>query len=88
LTQGKLPYFEANLLKNIVETADSCLKLERPGATLRFGHEVVVYPLTCLMELGNYGTTEEDPAKLDEKWRNYKIFPMASNVQLISIARK
>lgn len=88
LTQGKLPYFEANLLKNIVETADSCIKLNKPGATLRFGHEVVVYPLTCLMELGDYGTTEEDPAKLDEKWRNYKIFPMASNVQLVFYRKK
>lgn len=80
---GMMPYYERNLLQNILTTADSCLALENPGATLRFGHEVVVLPLACLMELDSCGRQYEDPETLEQHWRNYKIFPMASNVQLV-----
>lgn len=83
LSSGKMPYYEKNLLQNILTTADSCLALPKPGATLRFGHEVVVLPLACLMELDSCGRQYEDPETLEQHWRNYKIFPMASNVQLV-----
>ena len=53
------------------------------GAVLRFGHEVCVMPLACLLELGNCGAKVDDLEKLDEQWRNYKIFPMACNIQLV-----
>lgn len=88
LTKGKMPYYEANLLRNIIETADTCVTLEHPGATLRFGHEVVVYPLAALLELGDCGKVYTDPATLEDHIRNYKIFPMASNVQLIFFRKK
>ena len=88
LTKGKMPFYEANLLRNILETADSCLKLPQPSATLRFGHEVVVMPLACLLELDNYGKTYYDFESLDAQWRNYKVFPMASNIQWIFYKKK
>ncbi|MBP3785246.1 MAG: histidine acid phosphatase [Bacteroidaceae bacterium] len=88
LTKGKMPFYEANLLRNILETADSCLKLPQPSATLRFGHEVVVMPLACLLELDNYGKTYYDFENLDAQWRNYKVFPMASNIQWIFYKKK
>ncbi len=83
LTKGKMPYFEANLLRNIIETADTCITQQHPGATMRFGHEVVIYPLAALMELGNYGKAYTDPYTLEVDVRNYNIFPMASNIQII-----
>lgn len=88
LTKGKMPFYEANLLRNILETADSCLKLPQPSATLRFGHEVVVMPLACLLELDNYGKTYYDFESLDAQWRNYKVFPMASNIQWVFYKKK
>ncbi len=88
LTKGKMPFYEANLLRNILETADSCLKLPQPSATLRFGHEVVVMPLACLLELDNYGKTYYDFENLDAQWRNYKVFPMASNIQWVFYKKK
>ncbi len=88
LTKGKTPFFEANLLRNIIATADTCLQQEHPGATLRFGHEVVVYPLAALLELGNNGKAYTDPATLEDNIRNYDIFPMGSNVQLIFYRKK
>ena len=40
-------------------------------------------PLACLMELDNCGVVVEDMEQLDQQWRNYRIFPMACNIQLI-----
>ena len=54
-----------------------------PQATLRFGHEVCVMPLACLLGLGQCGARVENLDTLDNVWRNYRIFPMACNVQLI-----
>ena len=78
-----MPFSQANLLENLLKTADTCVALQKPQATLRFGHEVCVMPLACLLELDNCGAVVEDMEKLDEQWRNYRIFPMACNIQLI-----
>lgn len=68
-------------------TAGSRIALNRDyrGATLRFGHEVVVMPMAALLELGNcYPEWPlDDLRNLDKVWANYRIFPMASNIQLI-----
>ena len=108
-TGAVMPFSQLNLLKNIIETADtivpcsaavpdgspsgspsrslssllSPLSSKTPQATLRFGHEVCVMPLACLLELGNCGAQVENLDTLDNVWRNYRIFPMACNVQLI-----
>ena len=80
LTKGIMPFSQRNLLKNIIETADTVTQTQ---ATLRFGHEVCVMPLACLLELDSCGVQIENLDDLDLHWQNYKIFPMACNVQLI-----
>ena len=82
-TGSIMPFSQANLLDNIIQTADTCIALGKTQATLRFGHEVCVMPLACLLELGDCGTTVSDLEQLDQTWRNYRIFPMACNIQLI-----
>ena len=76
----KMPFSQLNLLKNIIETADTVTTTQ---ATLRFGHEVCVMPLACLLELDNCGMAVENLDELDKYWRNYKIFPMGCNIQLV-----
>lgn len=76
----KMPFSQLNLLKNIIETADTVTQTQ---ATLRFGHEVCVMPLACLLELDNCGIAIENLDELDKYWRNYRIFPMGCNIQLI-----
>lgn len=76
----KMPFSQRNLLKNIIETADTVTQTQ---ATLRFGHEVCVMPLACLLELDNCGMAVKDLDNLDTYWRNYRIFPMGCNIQLI-----
>ena len=82
-TDGIMPFSQFNLLTNIIETADTCVTLGKTQATLRFGHEVCVMPLACLMELGTCGVQVSDMEQLDQQWRNYRIFPMGCNIQLI-----
>ena len=75
-----MPFTQSNLLRNIIETADT---VSQTQATLRFGHEVCVMPLACLLELGTSGAQVSNLDELDEVWRNYRIFPMACNIQLV-----
>ena len=77
---GKMPFSQLNLLKNIIETTDTVTQTQ---ATLRFGHEVCVMPLACLLELDNCGMAVNNLDELDKYWRNYRIFPMGCNIQLI-----
>ncbi len=87
-TQGAGQHIQRNLLRNIIESADTAIAYGKPGANLRFGHETCVLPLTVLMELDHYGEPLADVDSIADKWRNYEIFPMASNVQMVFYAPK
>ncbi len=82
-----MPFSQANLLKNIIESADTVLGQDPSKANiqaaLRFGHEVCVLPLACLLELDSCGISIENPDSLDRYWRNYNIYPMGCNIQLV-----
>lgn len=84
LNGGLQPFSQRFLLGVILHEADSCLALPHPGATLRFGHETCVMPLTCLLELNNFGKQITDFERLPEiGWVNYLVFPMGANIQFI-----
>ena len=77
-------YTQIKIVKNILETADSCVALPHPGATLRFAHESDVLPLVCLLNLNGYGNPRSSLENLDdEDWDVYNVFPMACNVQFV-----
>ena len=81
---GKMPFIQRFLLKNIIEQADSCLKLDRPGATLRFGHDTALLPLVCLMGINDFDLQTEDLDKMERSgWADYKMIPMAANLQFV-----
>ena len=82
-TQKRVPYNQRLLLRNFIESADTAMTSPRRSANLRFGHEVVVLPMTVFMELNNAAVEVEDMEQLASQWRNYEIFPMASNIQMI-----
>ena len=83
-TGGVQQFSQYNLLTNIIETADTVVNRKGwNGATLRFGHEVALLPLACLLELDSCGRAVEDMSKLDEQWVSYRIYPMACNIQLV-----
>lgn len=81
---GLQPYTQRNLLRRIIQQADSCLRLEHPGVQLRYGHDTVVLPLVCLLDINGYGLATDNLESLDRRrWANYKISPMAANLQLV-----
>lgn len=79
-TNGVMPFSQSRLLKDMIQVADTARQTQ---AVLRFGHEVCVMPLACLLELGNCGARVDNLDELDATWRNYDIFPMGCNIQLI-----
>ena len=84
LNGGKEPYTQRYLLRKMIEEADSCIQLRKPGAQLRFGHETVILPLTCLLEINHFGFQTYDLEEIEEKgWWACMVFPMASNIQFV-----
>lgn len=84
LNGGHQPSSQRFLLRKIIAEADSCICFQHPGATLRYGHDTMVMPLSCLMNLDNLGMRVDDLGQLDERgWQDYRIFPMACNIQLV-----
>ncbi len=84
-TDGNMPFNQRYLLRNMIETADTVFasKTYTNGASMRFGHEVCVMPLACLMELDSCGVQVQDLDRLDDYWVNYRIYPMACNIQMV-----
>ena len=84
LNGGQQPTSQRFLLRKIVSEADSCLMLNHPSVTLRYGHDTMVMPLTCLLDLDGMGVQVADLEQVTMKgWNNYRIFPMACNLQFV-----
>ena len=45
LNGSRQPFIQRHLLRQLIADADSCIRLDRPGAQLRFGHDTVLLPL-------------------------------------------
>lgn len=71
------------LLNNILDSANEAIQHDSIAATLRFGHDGNVMPLTGLLQLENCHNEETNPADFYKAWSDFKIVPMAANVQLI-----
>lgn len=71
--------------------ADKISKTDKPAkkatATLRFGHDTVVFPFAVLLQMENgtqnTGIETADMENLHKVWRDYEISPMAANVQFV-----
>lgn len=72
-----------NLLRNIIDTADEYIGQGRRGATLRFGHDGNIIPLTALLQLPGCSSNQTNPYRLADTYANFRISPMASNLQLV-----
>jgi len=90
---GSQPYCQRTLLRKIINDADVSIQLKQPGAQLRYGHDTMLLPLVCLLEIiaaphsqreNRFGLATADLESLDRKgWANYKVIPMAGNLQLV-----
>lgn len=73
----------ANLLNNIIDTADEAIASSEPSAALRFGHDGNVVPLAALMALEGCDARIENHDDFYKGWCDWKVAPMAANIQLI-----
>lgn len=72
-----------NLLNNIIESADEGIEKGGPSATLRFGHDGNLIPLAGILEFPSAIGTTDSPNKAYEVFADYKVAPMAGNIQLV-----
>ena len=87
LNGGRQPYSQRYLLRQLIADADSCIRLDRPGAQLRFGHETVLLPLVCLIGVNGFDLETDNLDELEEKgWWCSSAFPMGCNLQFTSTA--
>lgn len=88
LTEGRMPFTQRNLLRNIVESADTAMVSPRPSANLRFGHDGNVLPLAVLMQIDGLDEEINDLEELADKgWHDYLTIPMAGNIQIVFYRR-
>lgn len=80
---NRIPFVARELMANIIETADAAIASGKHGADLRFGHESVILPLACLLEIDNINLSTQDLDNLHMQWQSYKIIPKACNLQLV-----
>lgn len=71
------------LLRNIIATADTAIASGRPSVALRFGHDGNLIPLAGLLRLEGCCESVSDPDKFYEAFSDFKVAPMAGNVQMI-----
>ncbi|MBQ4033820.1 MAG: histidine acid phosphatase, partial [Paludibacteraceae bacterium] len=88
LTQKIVPYGHATLLQDFLDKADIAIAKGTPSANLRYGHDTALYPLLCLMEVNDCAYAPQDIEDLANKWVNYDIVHMGSNIQLIFFKNK
>ena len=87
--KGLQPFSQRNLLRKIIADADSLIRGEGTAVQLRFGSETAIMPLACLLDINGYGLSTTDLAGLAKAgWVNYRIFPMAANIQFVFYRRK
>ena len=86
---GEMPYRGSlALLKNIIETADEAIETGSTVATLRFSHDSYLAPLCTTLRLSDCVGATGEWGKVSEVWSNYKVSPMAGNVQLVFFRNK
>lgn len=72
-----------SLLRNILDSADEAIRQGGIAATLRFGHDGNVIPLVALLQIENCNVAVSDPAEVYKVWSDFKVVPMAANVQIV-----
>lgn len=71
------------LLKNIIASADEAIAADKPMVTLRFGHDGNLIPLAGILRLENCYNSVDNPNEFYKHFSDWKIAPMAGNIQMI-----
>ena len=84
LNGGTRPYNQRFLLRKMIQEADSIMATNEHGVSLRFGHETVLLPLACLLDINGLDYHTNNLEKLEQKgWWARQATPMAGNIQFV-----
>lgn len=84
LANGEHTANARNLVRDIITKADGYVDGNKHGASLRFGHDGNIIPLTALLKIDGCYSEAIAPEDLAASgYANYRISPMASNLQMI-----
>ncbi len=77
--------FENNkpMLRNILDEAEKAINSNKRGANLRFAHDGNLVPMALLLHLEGCYESIENPYDFYKVWSDFKITPMAGNIQLV-----
>lgn len=71
------------LLKSILDSAQQVIQSNGKGADFRFAHDGNIIPLAMLLHLDGSFNSVADPANVYKAWSDFKVAPMAGNIQLV-----
>ena len=84
MSENRMPFTQRNLLRNIIESADTAMMSATPSANLRYGHDGILINLVTLMDINGLGQEFATIEEAEEAGvRTYEIIPMAGNLQMI-----
>lgn len=83
LTQNKSRFFAKDLLNVMIDESDIAIQTSNVQANLCFGHDIAILPLTALMQLEGCRDQVTNVDSIMSVWTDFKIVPMAANVQMI-----
>lgn len=76
------------LLRNILDSADEAIAKGGIAATLRFGHDGNLIPLAGALQLKDCYASVENPYDFYKHFADFKIAPMAGNIQIVFFRNK
>lgn len=88
LSKGAVMQSSKVLLNDIITRADEKIKSGDNGADLRFGHDVNIIPLAAILGFEGCNACVAMPEDLYGVFADYKVSPMAANIQMILFRNK
>lgn len=76
------------LLRNIIDSAEEVIASGGTAATLRFGHDGNLIPLTGILRLEGCYNSVMNPDEICDAFQTFTIAPMAGNVQIVFFRNK
>lgn len=76
------------LLKSIIDSAEQVIAINGRGADFRFAHDGNIIPLAMLLHLEGSYNSISNPADFYKAWCDFKVAPMAGNIQIIFFRKK
>ena len=84
LTGNIVPYGRCSLLQNFIDCAEQAISGNGVTLDLRYGHDTELFPFVCLMDINDCGwSVGGDFEQVADKWVEYDIVHMGSNIQWI-----